>query len=87
MHDFCICADNAAKGKGLAALLKYLSKRGFPRSDVHKGSIEQIPLAWAASAVRVRETVPNALRNRMLQPSDPWSVCNTLFAGAAVRLL
>lgn len=87
MHDFCICADNAVKGKGLTALLKYLSKRGFPRSDVHKGSIEQIPLAWAAWAVRVWETVPDALRNRMLQPSDPETVCNTLFAGAAVRLL
>lgn len=49
MHDFCICADNAVKGKGLTALLKYLSKRGSPRSDVHKGSIEQIPLAWAAA--------------------------------------
>lgn len=50
MHDFCICANNAVKGKVLAALLKYLSKRGMPRSDVHKGSFEQKPLAWAAPA-------------------------------------
>ena len=70
MHDFCICANNAAKGKELAALLKYLSKRGTPRSDVHKGSFEQKPLAWAAWRPWGWETVPDVLRNRTLQPSD-----------------
>ena len=82
MHDFCICADNTVEGKVSAVLLKHPGINCFTainaiilRSDVHK-------CQFRTGTVSAFYT----LRNRMLQLSFS-IVCNTLFAGAAVRHL
>ena len=80
MHDFCICADNAAKGKVLAALLKHPGNAARRRRMFTCVSSEQEPLVWAKPLIG--ETRSYTLRNRTLQPL--FAVCNTLFAGVVI---
>ena len=79
MHDFCICANSIGESKVLPMYLMHLSKRDKFPSGVHTGSFRQLkPLVEGFFCFFIR-------KNRKLQPII--SVCNTLFAGAAVKLV
>ncbi len=77
MHDFCICANSDSEGKGIGIV---------PQTSRHERlkTLTQQRCGMFTYVSPEQGPLVFAMRNRMLQTSV---VCNTLFAGAAVRLM
>lgn len=79
MHDFCICADNAVEGKVSAALLKHSGKGSgtLPLRRFLRRECSFVSVLYRTGSTLCYE--------KPYAASAFTAVCNTLFAGAAVR--
>ena len=99
MHDyFCICADNAANGKELAALLKHSGKccGGAAQTPEALGMftyVSSLQNRWRAfcrlekpyAADAARRFVTHSLRGLRLDVGEFAQSCNTAFAVLAAK--